>query len=136
MELTQAQIWILGLISSVVVLPVFALIKKLAVKINPANTAPLGKGTKTVVVAVVAAALSAFWFPDLIPNFPDLKEVFSTPDSIGTSLKDLVAWVQVVVTSSTPFVGSATLIYNVVLGNITDPTRRSQLAQSFVNFWK
>lgn len=121
------QIWTAGVFASILVIILTWLIEKVVpwilalfkvkVKID------LSRTLKTIFVGAVALGLAYWWFPFSVPAWPELIGDFSF--KVGL----IWQWLMDLLTSLTPYLGAATLLYNVVIGYFTDPARRSEAFQ-------
>lgn len=128
MQLDTVQIWFIGLIVTVLVMPVFSLIERVMINQKKIN---LGRFWKTLLVAAFSALLAATWYPELIPNVPALGKLLKDADKIAEIPNVIWKWGSAALTAATPFVGAATIIFNMALTYIVDPEKRKQLLAHF-----
>lgn len=136
MTLTAVQIWILGLVATVVVLPISKGLESLITSIMKSSTpVDLGRGIKTVLVAIFAGIAAYIIYPHLLPAFPVLAPVTSI-ETFLAACRLIWAWLGDNLTATSPFVGTATLIYNIILSQLADPTKRAALVRSLTGILK
>jgi hypothetical protein len=94
-ELTELQIYLVGLLASGLAIGLRLLSAKFGFE--------LGKGVMTVVVGILSFILAMLFNPPALPPYVDF-------------LQYIGAWLLLV----TPYIGAATIIYNVILDKILD----------------
>jgi hypothetical protein len=118
------QVWLLGAVASLITIVLTWLIEKMLPGIlrlfKVQAKIDLGRVVKTLLVGLVSLGLAYWWFPFGVPAWPVLMGDF--PNKAA----QIWTWIGNLLTALTPFVGAAMALYNVVIGYLTDPVRRSE----------
>ncbi|MGD0750700.1 MAG: hypothetical protein ABSA23_04755 [Anaerolineales bacterium] len=131
MNLNPVQVLIIGLVALVLTALLSWLIEKgipwmlTAFKIK--TSIDLGRFVKTLIVGVVAFLLAWWWYPATLPVLP----IWAPP--FGNEFQQFCVWIPILLAALSPYVGAAMVIYNLILGYILDPEKRTQLLQSLMN---
>lgn len=130
-QLLDWQVWLLGLIASLLVSLLAWLIETALpaiVKLFP-NAKPiqpkLGRWIKTVLVMLVAGALAWWWFPTTWPAFPT-QWAGGFWDKIGL----FFTWVGDALPSIRNYAGASFALYNLLLSYLVDKDRRTKILEA------
>lgn len=124
--LSPTQVAVVGVVSIILAWLISLLIERvipwiiLKVWKKPV-TIDTGRWVKTILVGAVAFGLAWWWYPATIPPFPVMTGTLS--DMINL----VVAWIPLVVTATTPYIGAAMTVYNLLLGYVMDPDRNQKV---------
>ena len=125
-NLANWQIWLIGLVASLLVSLVNWLAKakqiKLFGKVIALKPVYLGRFWLTVILVGVAAGLGYWWFPFSLPALPVLAGL-----TFAAGVDAILDYAALLAQAVMPYVGAAMALYNLLLNYFTDPQKRKQL---------
>ena len=125
--MNTAQITIVGVVTIVLAWLAGLIVEKFVPwflawsKIKPGVSIDLGRTVKTVLVVVAAGLLSWWWYPASLPTPPFYAGTFL--EKTG----QFFDYLPVFVTALLPYVGAASVLYNILLTYMLDPDKRKRL---------
>jgi hypothetical protein len=124
-SLVTWQVWVIGLVASLLVSLINWLAKPKVIRIGlkewPIQGISIGRFWKTVLLLVVACGLGYWWFPVLLPALPLLAGL-----SFQTGVPVIFDWVKQLVSALMPYIGVAVFLYNTLLSYFTDEAKRKR----------